>query len=231
MREHRRELHPDARQIVDVEEGPVVDLILGHAKESDPPELLGIQPVHFAPVPVERGDSHVDFAARLRVAQREFRQFGLEARRPFGNLRPPVRQVEKPIRQSVERLAIVTEDHWIGEWGDRQLVDAISPNGEGFRRRRSEARVGRASAPRRIRAEHGPEKLPPPSPQSMSNQPAKCDSGPHSSTSSQDGCPPPRPMWFGTMSRMTPRPSRWNASIISEYSASEPSSGFSRRDR
>ena len=60
MLEHRRELHPEAGQIVDVEEAPVVDLVLGDAEERDPPELRGNQPVHLAPVAIERVDPLVD---------------------------------------------------------------------------------------------------------------------------------------------------------------------------
>ena len=53
--------------------------------------------------------------------------------------------------------------------------------------------------------------------------------GPHSSTSSQSELSaPPTPMWLGTKSRIAFSPRPRNASIIAEYSASEPSSGFSR---
>ena len=52
--EHRRELHAQARKVVDVEEAPVVDLVLGHTVKRDAPELRADQPVQFAPVAVER---------------------------------------------------------------------------------------------------------------------------------------------------------------------------------
>ena len=50
MGEHRAELHPQAGKFVDVEEAPIVDLVLGDAEEGDAPELRGDQPVELAPV-------------------------------------------------------------------------------------------------------------------------------------------------------------------------------------
>ena len=53
MLEDRRELHAQAGEIVDVEEAPVVDLVLGHAMKGDAPELRADQAIEFAPVAVE----------------------------------------------------------------------------------------------------------------------------------------------------------------------------------
>ena len=65
--EHRRKLHAQAGEIVDVEEAAVVDLVLGHAMKCDAPELRADQRVQFTPVAVERSDPRRDARRALRV--------------------------------------------------------------------------------------------------------------------------------------------------------------------
>ena len=61
----------------------------------------------------------------------------------------------------------------------------------------------------------------------MSNQPAKAESGPHSSTSSQNGLSaPPTPMWFGTKSRICFNPALFNAADMRAKPCAPPSSGL-----
>ena len=76
--EHRPELHPEAREVVDVEETPVVDLVLRDAEEGDAPDLRLDQPVEFAPVGVEGGDARLDRGARALVVARQRREFRLQ---------------------------------------------------------------------------------------------------------------------------------------------------------
>ena len=81
--EHRRELHAQAGEVVDVEEAPVVDLVLGDAEEGDAPELRGDQAVELAPVAVEGGDA--------RARSRERASGSLQARSASSALRPCAR--------------------------------------------------------------------------------------------------------------------------------------------
>ena len=99
MLEHWRELHAQAGAIVNVEEAPVVDLVLGHAMKRDAPELRADQRVQFAPVAIKRCEPGADLLARFRVGAREFRQFRLELARPLGDLGAPIpagREIDPP---------------------------------------------------------------------------------------------------------------------------------------
>ena len=124
-------LHPQAGQVVNVEKPPIVDLVLRNPEEGDAPMLRLDQPIELAPVAIEGFDTPLDGLERVRVLARQLREVRLEAAGPLGNLRAPVRKVEKAIADPVEDFGRAPEDHRIGQRTDRQLVGVVSPHGEG----------------------------------------------------------------------------------------------------
>ena len=128
--EDRTRLDAQAGKIVDVEEAAVVDLVLGHAKKGDAPELLTDEPIKFAPVAVELLNPGFDRRARAVILVGERNEFALQRARPLRHLRAPLGQVEKEVGHPVQRRVLTTKDARKGQRVDRQLVSVIGPDGE-----------------------------------------------------------------------------------------------------
>ena len=94
------ELHAETREVVDIEKAAVVDFVLGDAMKRDAPELLADEPIEFAPVLVERLDPIIDRRPRFFAVIGQRNEFAFQGPRPFRDLRPPLRQVEKKVRHA-----------------------------------------------------------------------------------------------------------------------------------
>src|ERR1700722_2512654 len=157
--EDRARLDAQTGKIIDVEEAAVVDLVLGHAKKGDAPELVADQPIKLAPVAVELFHASVDRSADAFILVGERNELALERARSLRHLRSPLRQVEKKVGHPVQRRVLMPEDEREGERVDRQLVRIVGPDSETSVLFEMELEFSRSQRFAILRAKHRTEQL------------------------------------------------------------------------
>ena len=160
MLEHRLELHAETREVVDIEEAAVVDFVLGDAVKRDAPELLADEPIEFAPVLVERLDPIIDRRPRFFAVIGQRNEFAFQGPRPFRDLRPPLRQVEKKVGHAIQRWVLVAKNLRIGQRTDGQLMGVVRPDRETPVRFEFELELAASELFAILRAQHRREQLP-----------------------------------------------------------------------
>src|SRR3984957_9792474 len=128
--EDRSRLDAQTGKIIDVEEAAVVDLVLGHAKKGDAPELVADQPIKLETVAVDLFNASVDRSADAFILVGERNELAFERARSLRLLRSPLRQVEKKVGHPVQRRVLTPEDKREGLRMDWQLVRVGGPDGE-----------------------------------------------------------------------------------------------------
>src|ERR1700722_18682838 len=157
--EDRARLDAQTGKIIDVEEAAVVDLVLGHAKKGDAPELVADQPIKLAPVAVKLLDPGFDRSADAFILVGERNELALERARSLRHLRSPLRQVEKKIGHPVQRRVLTPEDKREGLRMDWQLVRVVGPDGETSVLFETEFKFPRSQLFAILRAKHRREQL------------------------------------------------------------------------
>jgi hypothetical protein len=159
MVKDRAHFDTQSREVVDIEEAAVVDLVFGHPMKGDAPELLPDETIEFAPVAVERINARVDRRSDAALLVGKRGELGFERPGSLRQLRAPLGEVEKEVGHPIERRVLMTKNPRKGQRVDRQFVIVISPNGEtpvGFE---AELELARFQLLTILRAKHGRQEL------------------------------------------------------------------------
>ena len=134
--EHLRQLHPEAGEVVDVEEAAIVDVVGGDAEMRGAPILLLDQRVEVAPAveaaglaiePPDRGRHRVPHIGPFAAERGEF---CLELTGAPSDLRPPFGKAREGIAEPLQLGMRVAEDARVVQRADRQLVGVVGPDRE-----------------------------------------------------------------------------------------------------